>query len=113
MTHVTNLEIKFDRSRKLELIHHDILRFPAHVVPILTSTVIECHRSGLYDSAFTYASMLMRPEYRSEIDEKFKKKFEGIIRYEWITPAGTDTGLIGYSYKPDIVTLWTVPKLRI
>ena len=50
------------------------------MVPILTSTVIECHRSGLYDSAFTYASMLMRPEYRSEIDEKFKKKFEGIIR---------------------------------
>ena len=57
-----------------------LLRFPSHVVPILTSTVIECHRSGLYDSAFTYASMLMRPEYRSEIDEKFKKKFEGIIR---------------------------------
>ena len=55
------------------------------MVPILTSTVIECHRSGLYDSAFTYASMLMRPEYRSEIDEKFKKKFEGIIRYELIT----------------------------
>ena len=54
------------------------------MVPILTSTVIECHRSGLYDSAFTYASMLMRPEYRSEIDEKFKKKFEGIIRYELI-----------------------------
>ena len=68
----------------IKYILYEILRFPAHVVPILTSTVIECHRSGLYDSAFTYASMLMRPEYRSEIDEKFKKKFEGIIRYELI-----------------------------
>ena len=69
----------------IKYIFNEILRFPAHVVPILTSTVIECHRSGLYDSAFTYASMLMRPEYRSEIDEKFKKKFEGIIRYELVT----------------------------
>ncbi len=67
-------------ARMLLRVAQNISRFPAHVVPILTSTVIECHRSGLYDSAFTYASMLMRPEYRSDIDEKFRKKFEGIIR---------------------------------
>ena len=35
---------------------------------------------GLYESAFTYASVLMRPEHRSSIDEKYRKKFEGIIR---------------------------------
>ncbi len=35
-----------------------------HVVPILTSTVIECHRAGLKKTSFEYASMLMRPEYR-------------------------------------------------
>jgi WD repeat-containing protein 19 len=39
-------------------------RFPKHVVPILTSTVIECQRAGLKRTAFEYASMLMRPEYR-------------------------------------------------
>lgn len=39
-------------------------RFPKHVVPILTSTVIECQRAGLKQRAFEYASMLMRPEYR-------------------------------------------------
>ncbi len=58
----------------------NISRFPSHTVPILTSTVIECHRSGLLESAFSYASVLMRPEHRAEIDEKYRKKFEGIVR---------------------------------
>lgn len=39
-------------------------RFPKHVVPILTSTVIECQRAGLKKTAFEYAATLMRPEYR-------------------------------------------------
>ena len=50
------------------------------VVPILTSTVIECHRAGLKASAFSYAAMLMRPEYRQQIDPKWKKKIEQIVR---------------------------------
>jgi len=50
------------------------------IVPILTSTVIECHRSGLRNSSFSYAAMLMRPEYRDKIDLKYKKKIEGIVR---------------------------------
>ncbi len=50
------------------------------IVPILTSTVIECHRSGLRNSAFSYATMLMRPEYREKIDPKWKKKIEQIVR---------------------------------
>ena len=51
------------------------------VVPILTSTVIECHRAGLKASAFSYAAMLMRPEYRQQIDPKWKKKIEQIVRW--------------------------------
>jgi hypothetical protein len=54
---------------------------PVDVVPILTSTVIECHRSGLKNSSFSYAAMLMRPEYREHIDLKYKKKIEGIVRW--------------------------------
>lgn len=50
------------------------------VAPILTSTVIECHRSGLKNSSFSYAAMLMRPEYRQKIDLKYKKKIEQIVR---------------------------------
>ena len=41
-----------------------ISKFPKHVVPILTSTIIECNRAGLKKTAFEYAAMLMRPEYR-------------------------------------------------
>lgn len=55
------------------------------VVPILTSTVIECQRAGLQKSAFTFAVMLMRPEYRSQIDTKYSKKIEAIVRK---TPRG-------------------------
>ena len=51
------------------------------VVPILTSTVIECQRAGLKASAFSFAAMLMRPEYRQHIDIKWKKKIEQIVRY--------------------------------
>ncbi|GAB0091086.1 WD repeat-containing protein 19 [Sergentomyia squamirostris] len=58
----------------------NISQFPSHVVPILTSTVIECHRAGLRASAFTFASTLMRPEYRGLIDEKYSRKVEGIVR---------------------------------
>ncbi|PIO24270.1 hypothetical protein AB205_0031140, partial [Aquarana catesbeiana] len=50
------------------------------IVPILTSTVIECHRAGLKNSAFSFAAMLMRPEYRNKIDVKYKKKIEAMVR---------------------------------
>ncbi|XP_053681434.1 WD repeat-containing protein 19 [Anopheles nili] len=63
----------------LEIAKH-ISQFPSHVVPILTSTVIECHRTTLRKSAFEHAVMLMRSEYRSQIDGKYAKKVESIVR---------------------------------
>ena len=60
-------------------ISQNISKFPAHAVPILTSTVIECARSGLRSAAFANAAVLMRPEHRQAIDEKYKKKIEGTI----------------------------------
>jgi len=50
------------------------------IVPILTSTVIECHRAGLKNAAFNFAAMLMRPEYRGQVDAKYSKKIEAIVR---------------------------------
>lgn len=50
------------------------------IVPILTSTVIECQRAGFKYAAFNFAAMLMRPEYRSQIDAKYSKKIEAIVR---------------------------------
>jgi WD repeat-containing protein 19 len=57
-----------------------ISKFPAHVVPILTSTVIECQRAGLKKTAFEYACVLMRPEHRESVEEKFRKKIEALVR---------------------------------
>ncbi|XP_001606822.2 WD repeat-containing protein 19 isoform X1 [Nasonia vitripennis] len=67
-------------ARMLIRVANNISKFPAHVVPILTSTVIECHRAGLRSAAFNFAAMLMRPEYRSQIDAKYSKKIEAIVR---------------------------------
>ena len=50
------------------------------VVPILTSTVIECDRAGLKNAAFQYAAILMRTEYRDQLDAKYKKKIESTVR---------------------------------
>ncbi|KAK7098094.1 WD repeat-containing protein 19-like [Littorina saxatilis] len=67
-------------ARMLIRVANNISKFPSHIVPILTSTVIECHRANLKNSSFSYAAMLMRPEYRNSIDLKYKKKIEMIVR---------------------------------
>ncbi|XP_062838299.1 WD repeat-containing protein 19 [Anolis carolinensis] len=67
-------------ARMLIRVANNISKFPSHIVPILTSTVIECHRAGLKKSAFSFAAMLMRPEYRNKIDLKYKKKIEVMVR---------------------------------
>ncbi len=59
---------------------HNLEWKPVDVVPILTSTVIECDRAGLKNAAFQYAATLMRPEYRDQLDVKYKKKIESIVR---------------------------------
>ncbi|XP_013392134.1 WD repeat-containing protein 19-like [Lingula anatina] len=67
-------------ARMLIRVANNISKFPSHIVQILTSTVIECHKAGLKNSCFSYAAMLMRPEYRNQIDVKYKKKIEQIVR---------------------------------
>ncbi|KAJ4450050.1 WD repeat-containing protein 19 [Periplaneta americana] len=67
-------------ARMLIRVANNISKFPSHIVPILTSTVIECSRAGLKASAFSYAAMLMRPEYRSQVDPKYSKKIEAVVR---------------------------------
>uniref|UniRef100_A0A3B1INX8 WD repeat-containing protein 19 n=1 Tax=Astyanax mexicanus TaxID=7994 RepID=A0A3B1INX8_ASTMX len=67
-------------ARMLIRVSNNISKFPSHIVPILTSAVIECHRAGLKNSSFSFAAMLMRPEYRNKIDPKYKKKIEAMVR---------------------------------
>ena len=67
------------RGRLLRVAKH-ITRFPAHVVPILTSTVVECMKAGLKKSALEHAMTLMRPEHRSQISDTYKRKIESMVR---------------------------------
>jgi hypothetical protein len=67
-------------ARMLLRVSESISKFPAHKVPILTSTVISCTKAGLKASALEYAMALMRPEYRAQVDPKFKRKIEALVR---------------------------------
>ncbi|XP_066257249.1 WD repeat-containing protein 19 isoform X1 [Euwallacea similis] len=67
-------------ARLLIRVSSNISKFPSHVVPILTSTVIECHRAGLKHAAYKYATTLMNPEYRKQVDQKYAKKIEAVVR---------------------------------
>lgn len=58
----------------------NISKFPSHVVPILTSAVVQCQKAGLKKSAFEFASILVRPEYRNQIDPAYKRKIESFVR---------------------------------
>lgn len=67
-------------SRLLLRVANFISMFPKHTVPILTSVVIECARSGLKAAAYQWSLTLVKPENRSQIAEKYKKKVEDIAR---------------------------------
>ncbi|XP_030305507.1 WD repeat-containing protein 19 [Calypte anna] len=83
-------------ARMLIRVANNISKFPSHIVPILTSAVIECHRAGLKNSAFSFAAMLMRPEYRNKIDLKYKKKIEAMVRRPDTTEAEEPTTACPY-----------------
>lgn len=68
-------------ARLLLRVVQNISRFPKHIVPLLTSTVIECQRAGLKASSYEYAATLVRPEYRAMLtDQTLKRKIEAIVR---------------------------------
>ncbi|CAF3582253.1 unnamed protein product [Adineta steineri] len=67
-------------ARLLNRVAHNVSKFPAHVVQILTTTVVECQKAGMNNSAFNFSLILMKPEYRDLIDAKYKKKIEALIR---------------------------------
>lgn len=67
-------------ARLLLRIAQSVSKFPLHMVQVLTSTVIECQRAGLKASAYEYAAILMRPEYRPSINPDLKRKIEAIVR---------------------------------
>ncbi|TMW60429.1 hypothetical protein Poli38472_000471 [Pythium oligandrum] len=67
-------------ARMLVRVAKHISKFPTHVSNILISAVIECQRAGLRAYSYDYATTLMKPEYRSNIDKEIKRKIEAIVR---------------------------------
>lgn len=68
----------YSAAKLLIRVSKNISQFPAHSVQILTSTVVECMRGNLKEAAYTWACVLMRPEHRPHIDDKFKKQIEKV-----------------------------------
>jgi len=67
-------------ARMLIRVSRNISRFPAHIVPILTSTVIECQRAGLKKDSLEFAKILLRPEHKSKVAPQYLKPIEGFVR---------------------------------
>lgn len=67
-------------ARMLVRVAKHISKFPTHVSNILISAVIECQRGGLRAYSYDYATTLMRPEYRNNIDKEIKRKIKAIVR---------------------------------
>ncbi|CAF1061503.1 unnamed protein product [Adineta ricciae] len=67
-------------ARLLNRVAHNVSKFPAHIVQILTTTVVECQKAGMNNTAFNFSLILMKPEYRDQIDTKYKKKIEALVR---------------------------------
>ena len=78
--HLVRLEDHVGAARMLSRVAASISLFPQHVVPILTSTVVECQRAGLKNRAFEHAVTLMQPEYKSQVHAQYRRKIEMVVR---------------------------------
>ncbi|GMT20667.1 hypothetical protein PFISCL1PPCAC_11964, partial [Pristionchus fissidentatus] len=65
----------------------NISLFPKHSTTILTSTVVICVKAELPHTALKYAKMLMTPDHRPKIDQRYAKKIEQLVRKG--APSGT------------------------
>jgi len=69
-------------ARLLLRVAKNISKFPKHQVRILISTIIECQKSGLKDSAYEWATFICsNTDFKKELEEsKFKNKIQSIVR---------------------------------
>lgn len=77
---VVKLNEHKDAARLLNRICKNISQFPAHAVNILTTAVVEATRAQLKYYAYQWSCVLVRPEYRPSIAEKYKSNIENIAR---------------------------------
>lgn len=68
--------------RMLLRVSRNIQKFPMHVAAIVSSTVVQCLKSGFKKSAFDLAVFLVQNEkYRLELSAKNRKRIEATVRH--------------------------------
>lgn len=67
-------------ARMLLRVASSIDQFPAHVVQLLTSTVVQCAKAKLWHSAHQHAVALMQPSLRAQLPPEHRKKVENLVR---------------------------------
>ncbi|KFD71471.1 hypothetical protein M514_10553 [Trichuris suis] len=67
-------------ARLLIRISENINNFSTHAVKIFTLTAIECWRTDLQLSAYKWATVILRPDYRSQIEENYRNTILTIVR---------------------------------
>ena len=110
---VTKHNDHLNASKLLLRISSQISKFPSHIIPILISTVIECQRSGLKSSAYEYAVILMKPEYRSNIDVNIRRKIEAIVRRKSSQVNDTDNLSINDELTEDPITKELISSMKL
>jgi hypothetical protein len=64
----------------IEIFYWSLFWLYLDIVQILTTAVVECQKAGMNNTAFNFSLILMRQEYRDQIDAKYKKKIEALVR---------------------------------
>ncbi|CAD8104509.1 unnamed protein product [Paramecium primaurelia] len=77
---IMKLEEHEDLAKLLDRVCKSISQFPNGATNILTMAVIEATKANFKSLAYQWAITLMKQEYRSQINEKFKTKIENIAR---------------------------------
>ena len=64
---VSKTEQHTDTALLLNKVSKNIMQFPAHAANILTTTVVKAMRAELKGLAYTWAIVVFRPEYKSQV----------------------------------------------
>ena len=67
-------------ARLLNRVCQNISWFQFNMANIMTTAIGECNTAKLNQMAYTWACVLIRPEYMEKIPPKFKTKIESIAR---------------------------------
>ncbi|CCW70847.1 unnamed protein product [Phytomonas sp. Hart1] len=78
---ITVMHDETTASRMLLRVAHNIQKFESHAATIISSTVLQCEKSGFAHSAFQLSCLLIQnEEYRTQLSEKNRRKIESIVR---------------------------------